>query len=182
MNSPLRPAIKSGADVIHVITLNPEVNRIPLASMTNSLTTMWRQQVISWTKTLTLDIERARLLNHLLELASETLPYLAKEPGLAVHGAIQHELRGRRPITIYLYRPGDDLGGPLGLLNFKADRLAQLIERGFSDAIGWIPERASYVDPAPLRSRLAHERAADATPSAARGEAAPAPIHFPASR
>jgi len=43
--------------------------------------------------------------------------------------------RSLRPLSIHRYHPKDDLSGMLGMLNFDRDRIAGLIDRGFTDAV-----------------------------------------------
>lgn len=45
--------------------------------------------------------------------------------------------RGYRPLTVHLYFFGDDISGPLGLLDFSRNRIKDLIERGREDAIDY---------------------------------------------
>ena len=52
MNTPLQPAIDAGADILHVIYLDPEVENIPLGHLENTLETMYRMQIIGWAKAL----------------------------------------------------------------------------------------------------------------------------------
>jgi len=40
-----------------------------------------------------------------------------------------------RKITIHRYQPVDVLGGVLGILNFDAPRISDLIKQGFDDAV-----------------------------------------------
>jgi hypothetical protein len=43
--------------------------------------------------------------------------------------------RAYRPLTIHRFHPHDDLGGPLGLLDFSREAVNGLIARGFEDAV-----------------------------------------------
>ncbi|MFT5466218.1 MAG: NTE family protein [Verrucomicrobiales bacterium] len=149
MNSPLMPAIESGANVIHVLTLNPPVNKIPLSTMSNTMTTQWRQQVIAWVKSVENDMKRARNINMTLELGSLAVDELSDKSKVAK--SIKKFRQNKTPLTVYLYRPNDDLGGPLGLLNFDEKRVKMLIERGFQDTKNYRPEEDNFVSAKPIR-------------------------------
>src|SRR5206468_3497553 len=41
----------------------------------------------------------------------------------------------RRPLLIHRYHPTEDLSGMLGMLNFDRNRIAALMERGYTDAV-----------------------------------------------
>jgi len=183
LNTPLQPAISAGADVLHVISLDPEVEKIPLSDMSNTLATAWREQVIGWVKSLDQSIRQVWAINRTVELVELALratralqdrsgdltlaefePEAMQKlqeiyPGQQVsshlsldllQGYLRQEIQNYRPLTVYLYRPKDSLGGPLGLLNFDCKRVEELIERGFGDAMTFEPTDETYVPPCPL--------------------------------
>lgn len=181
MNTPLMPAVIAGADVLHVITLNPSVEKIGLENMDNTLATAWRQQVISWVKAVDRNVWEIWSKNRTLELGELAIRELPDKevtldippdcdhPGLKrlkgdltvdVERSIWEMVREYKPITVYVYRPLEDLGGPLGLLDFSRDRLEHLVEAGFNDAVEFIANDATYVPPYPIRNREI-ERALD---------------------
>jgi predicted acylesterase/phospholipase RssA len=144
LNTPLKPAIRAGADCLHVIYLDPDVSSIPLHYLGNLLSTLYRTQVINWASTVNESIREAEGINDALKIlkASEQ-----EEPAASINakGVVQtlakfgkqlEKLANYRMLTIHRYHPRDELGGPLSLLNFRRARIEYLIERGFHDAVG----------------------------------------------
>ena len=147
LNSPLTPAIHAGANVLHVISLFPDVERIPLSTMSNTLATMIRQQIISWAKALEAEISNADITNQALRfltITSDAIQQLrAYRPDVELLGRLEEinkpteqYLREHTLVTVHRYYPADDISTPLGLLNFDCERIKALIERGFDDAVG----------------------------------------------
>lgn len=131
MNTPLRPAIRGAdADVLHVVVLQPEVERLPQRAIASTAGATLRAQATSWSFILdhqvglnrAFDWIRKALTDHpeSLEAAWRTI-----EHGLAV-----------KPVTIHVYRPSRSLGdAPMQILLFGRDRIEEMIERGFQDAL-----------------------------------------------
>ena len=144
LNTPLNPVIDAGARVLHVISLFPNVESIPLATMSNTLATVYRQQIIGWAKTLESSVKRVRDINWALAfvaLASEAIQrikerFSAEEVESLRMKEIEQYLKQYQaytPVTVHQYYPGDDISGPLGLLDFDRDRIKDLIDQGFED-------------------------------------------------
>jgi len=141
MNTPLKPAIAAGADVLHVVYLDPDVRDIPLGPFDSILDTMYRMNLIGWAARLDVDIREVRHRNKLVA-QRDVLRQVLERPAIrrafgASGGLIEESLEATaswRPLTVHRYHPRDDLGGPLGLLNVRADRLRGLIARGEEDA------------------------------------------------
>lgn len=144
LNTPLKPAIREGADCLHVIYLDPDVSSIPLHYLGNLLSTLYRTQVINWASTVNESIRESEGINDALKILKATE---REEPGSSVNakGVVQtlarfgkqlERLANYRMLTIHRYHPRDELGGPLSLLNFRRSRIEYLIERGFHDAAG----------------------------------------------
>ncbi len=141
MNTPLKPAIAAGADVLHVVYLDPDVRDIPIGAFDSILDTMYRLSIITWAARLDVDIREVRHRNKILAHGGRLRRALA-------NGAVRRSLEAAgvsfeeqlassaawRPLTVHRYHPRDDLGGPLGLLNVGVDRLRGLIARGAEDA------------------------------------------------
>ena len=176
LNTPLQPAIDAGADILHVISLNPEVKSIPLAHMDNTLTSMWRVQVIAWVHAVEQSMLKIWAINRTIEVVEQAQRAIRRRQGAppAVYEAddelgnrslfeLQEVVKNYRPLTVFRYFPRDDLGGPLGLLNFDHQRLQYLIERGFSDAITYRRSDVSYVPPRPLEHQFNRGQAAPTT-------------------
>jgi predicted acylesterase/phospholipase RssA len=157
LNTPLKPAIEAGADVIHVIYLDPEVADVPLRKVPNTLDTTYRMFLITSSALVNQDIAFAESIERELEihrelgLVSEEMTELASED--ARPGANSRVLRrlaeGRpyRPLTIHRYRPRSDFGGGAGLLDFRLRSIEQLIDAGFEDAKGHDCEKQGCVLP-----------------------------------
>lgn len=127
MNTPLRPAIQAGASELHVIYMDPDVRRVPLPRLRNTLNTFYRMLVISFGLTVSRDIRTAAAVNRRLRESPET----------AARSVLTGEPRPKRyrPLTIHRYYPTDDLGGTFRWLDFERDHIRRLIERGYEDAL-----------------------------------------------
>jgi predicted acylesterase/phospholipase RssA len=68
LNTPLKPAIRAGADCLHVIYLDPDVSSIPLHYLGNLLSTLYRTQVINWASTVNESIREAEGINDALQI------------------------------------------------------------------------------------------------------------------
>jgi predicted acylesterase/phospholipase RssA len=159
VNTPLKLAIDLGADTLHVIYLDPDVENIPLAGIQYTLEALYRMQIIGWAKALNNDIATAKHINReaaYARLIAESLGILQQRApdenlfeGIPVEDITQHLQRSLeyRQLTIHLYHPRDDLGGALGLLNFDRERIQLLIERGFNDAVDYESEAYEVVRP-----------------------------------
>ncbi len=162
MNTPMRLAIDAGADVLHLITLNPEVDKIALSNMSNTLTTLWRHQVINWVKAVEKGFLSVWSTNRTIEIAEFAMTHMtpnqpddlpdseASAYASQFLSELEKEIKHYRPLTVFLYRPSDDLGGSLGLLNFNRNRIQELIERGVTDARDFQRTPDNYIDPRPL--------------------------------
>jgi NTE family protein len=141
MNTPLKPAIAAGADVLHVVYLDPDVRDIPIGPFDSLLDTMYRMNVIGWAARLDVDIREVRHRNRLVaqrDALRQALGLPAVRRALGASGGVLEqsveEASAWRRLTVHRYHPHDDLGGPLGLLNVNVDRLRGLIARGEEDA------------------------------------------------
>jgi NTE family protein len=142
MSTPLRPALDVGADILHVVYLDPDVAAMPLSTLDSTVASTYRLQTISWAALIDREIDRARRINRGLAVFNrirgggttgrEELDELAKG-AITVLGGDHPETY--RPVTIHRYHPRDELGsGPLSLLNLDRDHIDDLIQRGFADA------------------------------------------------
>jgi predicted acylesterase/phospholipase RssA len=144
MNTPLRPALNDGADILYVVYLDPDVASIPLSTLDSTVAASYRMQQISWAALINAEIERARRINRGLAVfgrleRGEPVPELeidelAKGAVHALGGLAKH-LHDYRPITIHRFHPRDDIAdGALGLLNLDRDHIEDMVQRGFNDA------------------------------------------------
>src|SRR5262249_621098 len=160
LNTPLDPAMEAGANILHVISLFPDVEKIPLATMSNTLATTYRQQIISWTKALESDIRRAALYNEMyrgtalnfeaLQKLKEQTPVAGLWEDLHLEEIVQSLEQWQKEhvlVTVHRYYPDDDISEPLGLLDFDRKRIENLIERGFDDTVDHDCKRNKCVIP-----------------------------------
>jgi hypothetical protein len=144
MNTPLRPAIKAGATDLHVIYLDPLVIHSEVGLLNaGTFDAVARTYAIITSARIQHDIQVALLINLGLALAAQFESGAGrirdKQEALAL-GALQ-EISGRgaladiRHLNIYTYRPPSDLGGSSSLLDFSEQKVRELIDRGYRDAV-----------------------------------------------
>ena len=125
MNIPLSTAIREGADTLHVIYLNTDVENLPLERLQNGLDVLYRMFSIWQDTLLNQNIKRAETINRELEAA---------EKGRTVPGE-DTETNGSLPrrLTIHRYHPREELDGVLGVLSFNQQRILDLMEKGLAE-------------------------------------------------
>jgi NTE family protein len=142
LNTPLMPALDEGADVLHVVYLDPDISAIPLGALNSTVATTYRMQAISWAALVNRDIDRVARINRGLAaferiqrgetLERSELESLAKGAVMVLGGT---HLSTYRPVTVHRYHPREELSsGPLGMLNLDRDHVEALIDKGFTDA------------------------------------------------
>jgi predicted acylesterase/phospholipase RssA len=142
MNTPLNLGIDAGADILHVIYLDPDIKAIPLLPVRNAIDTISRLFAIQFAATLNRDIAVAKQINEGLEVMQKVLgggPVSTKDVRAFILVAkriseVEDYLKYRK-ITIHRYQPRDTLRGILGLLNFSRNKSLTLIKQGIEDAI-----------------------------------------------
>jgi predicted acylesterase/phospholipase RssA len=143
LNTPLVPAIDAGADILHVIYMDPDVSNIPQVDLGSTLQTLYRMQVIGWARLINREVEHDRTLNGAARILAQIDPreartiedfFLTRDPDSKFARRLLRP-PDRREVTIHRYHPYENLSGLLGLLNVRRDRVGRLIERGFNDAI-----------------------------------------------
>jgi predicted acylesterase/phospholipase RssA len=112
MNTPLKPAIRDGADVLHVVYLDPCLLDVPFPRYPNTLDTFYRLYAIQQAKAFRRDTATVAAFN--LKAAADG---------------------SYRLLTVHNYRPQTDLGGALGLLDFRQEVVDSLIAQGYQDAV-----------------------------------------------
>jgi NTE family protein len=137
LNTPLRPAIRLGADVLHVIYLEPMVENIPFPELPNTIDTVYRLYAIGLAANMKNDILTAQEINAALTLIRQGIaePDVPSRAVRVARRILERELQGQpyRPIEIHRYRPSNDLGGAGGLLDFRLGFLDQTIQLGYED-------------------------------------------------
>jgi predicted acylesterase/phospholipase RssA len=146
MNTPLKCALQAGATTMHVVYLDPDVGNIPINRLMNSIDTFDRVFTIMLATKINEDIETAAWINEglrtieLVTRAGSASDLSAGDITAFIRVAAQIEARmkeGRpyKKLTIHRYHPKDDLGGPLGMLDFSEESITRLIARGYEDAV-----------------------------------------------
>jgi predicted acylesterase/phospholipase RssA len=146
MNTPLKAAIAAGAEVIHMVYLDPDVRRIPFSALRNTAGATYRMQTISWAKVVNNDIADAEAVNRAIEMILgigrgrgvceqdlKAIFQAGRQLARAVDRVRGH-VEDLRLLEVHRYHPADEFpGGPLGLLNLDAERIRDLVEAGFLD-------------------------------------------------
>lgn len=140
MNTPLTPAIRAGATDLHVIYLDPDISRIPVAQRETTLDTLQRTLAISFAAVFNRSIRDTERINEAIDLARGGTQASAASGSRDFARIVETaedlaEGRKLRKIQVHRYHPSDLLGGPLGMLDFSADQTRALMERGFRDAV-----------------------------------------------
>src|SRR4029077_18838508 len=141
MNTPLKPAIDSGAETLHVIHMDPDISHIPLAHLPSTMAVLSRSIEIRFRTAVWQDIQTARQVNHALAVLSGKHPRLNGSGMNARHLVREAEKRvmepakgtDRRQLTMHLYYPSGSLN--VGWLSCERDNIERIIHRGFEDAI-----------------------------------------------
>lgn len=141
MNTPMNLAIDAGADILHVIYLDPEVKAIPLLPVRNTIDTFSRFFAIQFAATINRDMEVTKQINEGLEVVSKAAsgaPLSTTEVRAFILAAKRlstlEDYAKYRRITIHRYQPQDTLRTLSGLLNFNRNKSLDLIARGFQEA------------------------------------------------
>jgi hypothetical protein len=146
MNTPLKCAITAGATTLFVVYLDPDVANIPLQRLMNTIDTMDRVYTIMLATKMNEDIDTAAWINEGLTVMEKVrnAGSAAELSGpevtsfVRVAAQIAERLKAGRQytkLTIHRFHPHDDLGGPLGMLDFSRQAVSGLIARGFEDAV-----------------------------------------------
>ena len=145
INTPLKPAIDSGADVLHVIFLDPLVQNIPLEFPLSTLAETFRVYAIFFAAQVRNQILQINALNRLLVPATQGA--VTRRDARSILEVASNILRRVQPpieqrtIEVYCYRPSPEvLRGLLGFLDFERPYIEELIAAGFHDAVHHSPE------------------------------------------
>ncbi len=139
MNTPLRPAIRDGAKVLHVIYVDPLASEIPFPPLPNTLDTFSRVYTILLAAQINGDIRTAATVNEELAVLGPGAPRSA----MPIARARQKMEKGSAatagppylPLEIHRYRPKTSLGAPDTLLDFSLENIDNLIAQGYEDAV-----------------------------------------------
>jgi NTE family protein len=143
MNTPMKPAIDSGATEIHIIYVDPDISAIPVMKLQNTMGMFERSLAIAFAARTNQDIENARWINEGLALARghrtrESHTPREEKAANRTAGRIRSRADTNRPhheLTIHRYHPRRDLGGGTGILDFSRDAIRKLIDHGYQETI-----------------------------------------------
>jgi predicted acylesterase/phospholipase RssA len=144
MNTPLKPALQAGANVLHVIYLDPLVQNSPVPQDAGTFDALMRTFMILNAAQVESDIQQAANINRGLEILDHLQHGESARGGerffrglAALDRIFAHleDVRPRRPLIIHRYRPGANLGTASDILNFSLEKIDQLIRQGFRDAV-----------------------------------------------
>ena len=145
LNTPLEPALHAEqADTGHVIYVDPYLSEIPIAPMPTTMDTMDRFISVVFANSVNTDFETARRINEGIKVVEragrgEQISSRDAMPFILAASRIADSIEGvKLPVslkTIHRYRPTQDLGGALDLLDFSRERIRRLITLGYHDAI-----------------------------------------------
>jgi NTE family protein len=144
LNTPLDPAIAAGANVLHVIYLNPQIENIPMPGQPNTVDTMLRVFAIMLATKIAEDIATARWINEGIRTVEQSerggVPAAgsaaeekaAKKFVRVANQLLKHGRQGYpyRKLTIHRYFPERELGSSMGMLDFRLDTVLQIIQDG----------------------------------------------------
>jgi predicted acylesterase/phospholipase RssA len=157
LTTPLSPAIEAGADIIHIIFLDPNPATIPVERLQSTLDVLDRFYVILTASQFRADIDTCRDINRGLDSIDKTLAgEVPSDEELEAFFRITEQLnehvtktRRYKKLEVHVYAPTTDLEGVLGLLNFERDRIENLIELGFKQAVEHDCEASGCILPSP---------------------------------
>ena len=141
MNTPLKPAIRAGADTLHIICMDPDMSRVPLSRAPCTAAVFSRSIEIGFRSAITQDVQMAIAVNHGIAVLNGSKPWphevstsnrhFLREAGKQILDP--NKDRAPRPLTMHLYYPSGGLN--VGWLTFERDSIVRLIRRGREDGI-----------------------------------------------
>ncbi len=156
LNTPVLPVLSDGANVVHVVFLDPRIQEIPFPEVPSTLDTIHRLYVIMVADNFKSNLQAARYLALNLRQLRARSPEdeaLDLRELAEVNPLVSSLLLGKKPEEpisapeIHVYRPDSDLGGALGLLDFRLETVDGLIAQGFRDAAAHDCEKEGCVLP-----------------------------------
>lgn len=146
LNTPVTPVLLEGANVIHVVFVDPRIQNIPFPKLPSTLDTIYRLYVILIADSFLSSVRAAEYLalnvRQLRERALSEDQLVRKLRELErvnpLIGPLLHGKKASEPVMapeIHVYRPNSDLGGAEGLLDFRAEYIDRLITLGFEDTV-----------------------------------------------
>lgn len=144
MNTPLKCAIEAGGNWLHIIYLDPDIDKLPLKVLENTYNTLDRTILINNATVINEDVDTAAWINEGLDAidrVSQGGPVTNRDllEFIRVASRIEERLRQGSPyrkLVLHRYHPHEDPGGGgVGILNFNRERMIGLIEQGFNETV-----------------------------------------------
>lgn len=133
INTPLAPAVAAGAEVIHVVFLDPSLRDIALRVPLSTVTELYRMAAIIFANQTRSQIAAIDRVNRGLRAL--------EDPRLHDHDA---RAEAYRPIEVHVYRPSAEIvDGLAGFLDFERSHSRKLIDAGYDDALHRSPQPAT---------------------------------------
>jgi len=142
INTPLQPAIDAGAEVIHLVFLDPRMQDIAMRVPLSTVSEIYRIIAILFANQTRAQITQIDQLNRALRLLDNPPPKVQDEDLTAflrtldqVRAHLEHA-RTLRPIEIHIYSPSPQvIEGFAGFLDFGLPNVRKLIDAGYDDAV-----------------------------------------------
>ena len=161
MNTPFKPAVRAGAQVLHVIYSDPFISDVPLPPLPNTVSALSRIYGVLVAAQFNADFRHAATINEeIAEVAGRSSAAAAAAdelPAVRAHRAIGADRavgRGAaagahryRPLEIHRYRPSAGDINSIDFLDFSSAVVERLIERGYQETLQHDCHRAKCVVP-----------------------------------
>lgn len=165
MNTPLKPALQAGAQVLHVVYTDPYISDIPLPPLPSTVAALSRIYAVLVAAQFNGDFRHAATINEeIAELAgrrAEAAASAAELPAVRVHRAVGADrvvgsVVGRlvksaahryRPLEIHRYQPLNMDVESVDFLDFSAEVVNRLIQRGYEETVAHDCQKSECVIP-----------------------------------
>ena len=140
-NTPLKPAIDLGATELHVVYLDPQPRFIPLNGQPSTIDTLIRVYYLMLAAKINQDIETARSINAAIaaiqqyEQAGQSSASEARDYLRVADRMLKSSGASYKRLVIHRYFPTAVLGGDTGMLDFRLNRIASIIEQAELSAL-----------------------------------------------
>ncbi len=138
MYAPVLPAIRAGAQVVHLIHMNTDVASEPRPRGKNSMEALFRALSMMWQASIDNEMAWARTYNSFLahlQGAGRSEPEI--DVLLAEAGLWNRRPSVSRPrfLTVHSYFPAVGFEGTLAFTNLEQGRIADMIDQGFAETL-----------------------------------------------
>jgi predicted acylesterase/phospholipase RssA len=143
LNAPLLREF-ADCDTIHLVYMDPDIATIPADRLQSTIDVLDRIIVINNAYKINEDLKTLLHINRSLELLDSLSGFNEIvderiESFVKAASRITERMRSSAPpyrkLTVHRYHPREDLGGVLGFMNLGQQHIANLIARGYQDAL-----------------------------------------------